>query len=140
MIGPLYRGNAMAQAMIDITRINHTAITTPRDVEAMHTFYCQHLGAERIKRDIPAEYEALIPGFWLQFDNGQVHVIQQPTPGEPGDPTGPHIAFYVRCLASAEQYLRAHSIRYQRIQDFIILSDPAGNTIELQQDPELADR
>ena len=126
--------------MIDITRINHTAITTPRDVEAMQTFYCQHLGAERISRDIPPEYEALIPGFWLQFENGQVHVIQQAEPGEPGDPTGPHMAFYVRCLASAEQYLKEKSIHYRRIQDFIIFADPAGNTIELQQEPELADR
>ena len=126
--------------MIEITRINHTAITTPRDVDKMQTFYCQHLGAERIKRDIPPQYEALIPGFWLQFDNGQVHVIEQAKPAEPCDPTGPHIAFYVRCLASAEQYLQQHALSYQRVQDFLILADPAGNTIELQQDPELAQR
>lgn len=122
--------------MIEITRINHTAINTPSDVEAMRAFYCQHLGANTIERDIPPEYQALIPGFWMQFNNGQVHVIEHAQKDGPRDPMGPHIAFYVRSLGAAEQYLNDQSIDYDRVNNFIFIADPAGNLIELQQDPD----
>lgn len=120
--------------MIKITRLNHTAINTPSDVEAMEQFYTQHLGARTIKRDIPEEFQDMIPGFWMQFSNAQVHVIQNSDNGA-GNPLGPHVAYYVENIEAAEQYLSAQGIRHQRVDNILFTSDPAGNTIEFQQDP-----
>lgn len=123
--------------MINITRINHSAINTAGDVEQLKAFYCGHLGAKTVARDIPPEYEDKIPGFWMQFDNGQIHVIGNAVAGGARNPLGPHIAYYVSALDDAERYLVENGIDYDRINEFILLSDPAGNTIELQQDPLL---
>jgi catechol 2,3-dioxygenase-like lactoylglutathione lyase family enzyme len=122
--------------MINITRVNHTALNTTSDVEEIKEFYCKHLGAETVPRDIPPEYEEKIPGFWMQFENGQVHIIKNSDPGGIRNPLGPHIAFYVSSLAETESYLKDNGVEYDRMNQFIFLSDPAGNTIELQQDPD----
>lgn len=100
----------------------------------MHDFYTNHLGVNTVKRDLPEELQELIPGFWMQFENGQVHIIEN-TDKTLGNPLGPHIAFYVEDLEAAEAYLKSESLTYQRLDMFIFLTDPAGNTVELQQDP-----
>lgn len=122
--------------MINITRINHNAING-EDAVAMEAFYTQHLNVNTVERDLPEELKAVIPGFWMQFDNGQVHMIQN-SDRSAGNPLGPHIAFYVTDLDAAEHYLQANDIAHQRLDFFIFLTDPAGNTVELQQDPDLA--
>lgn len=123
--------------MINITRINHSAINTAGDVEQMKAFYCGHLGAKTVPRDIPPEYEDKIPGFWMQFENGQIHVIGNPASGGGRNPLDPHIAYYVSSLEDAERYLAENSIDFDKIGGFVFVSDPAGNIIELQQDPLL---
>lgn len=119
--------------MIKITRINHTAING-EDAAAMQAFYTQHLNVQTVERDLPDEIKEIIPGFWMQFENGQVHMIQN-SDRTPGNPLGPHIAFYVEDLDAAEQYLISEGIEHARLDFFIFLTDPAGNTVELQQDP-----
>ena len=124
--------------MINITRLNHTAINTAGEVDELKTFYQKHFGVQTVPRDIPPEYEALIPGFWMQFDNGQVHVIKNDASGGLRNPMGPHIAYYVSVLNDARRHLDEMGIAYDMPNPkFIILSDPAGNTIELQQDPAI---
>ncbi|MBQ0719178.1 MAG: hypothetical protein KBT88_12475 [Gammaproteobacteria bacterium] len=135
--------------MIKITRLNHSAIGCRVDVEEMHRFYVDILGVNTSERDIPEHLAALIPGFWMQFPNGQVHVIQCDKPGEerkvlkelagkPGDPMGPHTAFYVEDIDAVETHLTANNIAYHRMDQFIFSSDPEGNTVEFQQDPEIS--
>ncbi len=134
--------------MIKITRLNHTALGSRAELEAMRHFYIDVLGVNTVKRDIPEQLEKLIPGFWMQFPNGQVHVIQCGKEGEErkvltelagkaGDPMGPHTAFYVEDIEAVETHLSTEGVEYHRMDQFIFSSDPAGNTVEFQQDPDI---
>lgn len=132
--------------MLKVTRINHTAIGTRAELDAMRHFYVEVLGVATVERDIPAKLADKIPGFWMQFPNGQVHVIQaDPATGAnaiPGmtchhaNPMGPHTAFFVADIEAAAQHLEANRIPFDRFDRFIFTSDPAGNTVEFQQDPD----
>lgn len=127
--------------MINITRINHTAINTADDVEPMQQFYTAHLGAKTVKRDIPEEFAALVPGFWMQFENGQVHVIKNAASAvsakdAPMNPMGPHIAFYVADIKATKQYLADNNMVCESVDEILFTRDPAGNVLEFQQDPD----
>lgn len=133
--------------MLRITRINHSAIGTRDQLEAMRQFYVDVLGVQTVARDIPAKLADRIPGFWMQFPNGQVHVIQS-DPGEannplPGmscrhaNPMGPHTAFFVADIEAAARHLEDCGIGFDRFERFIFTTDPSGNTVEFQQDPDL---
>ena len=124
--------------MINITRLNHTAINTPRDAGALQDFYRDHLNVEFAKRDIPEEFAALVPGFWMQFSNGQVHVIEHEAQeqGDAMNPMGPHVAFYVEDLHAVKDYIAAQQIPSTMVEDIVFIQDPAGNTLEFQQDPD----
>ena len=134
--------------MLKVTRINHTAIGTRAELDAMRHFYVDVLGVGTVERDIPAKLADRIPGFWMQFPNGQVHVIQSdPATGGnaiPGmtchhaNPMGPHTAFFVADIEAAARHLEANRIPFDRFDRFIFTSDPAGNTVEFQQDPDCA--
>lgn len=134
--------------MLRITRINHSAINTRDQLDAMRRFYVDVLGVQTVERDIPAKFADRIPGFWMQFPNGQVHVIQcDPDQGGeslPGmncrhaKPMGPHTAFFVADIDAAARHLEANGIAFDRFDRFIFTTDPSGNTVEFQQDPELA--
>lgn len=122
-----------------ITRINHAAINCHGKWEETRVFYTELLGLATTPR--PEFIEKAIGGCWLQLPNGQVHVIDAPFDGSPGAPVGPHLSYYVDDLAGAEAELASHGVRLSasmgegadRILWFV---DPAGNTVELQQDPE----
>ena len=122
--------------MINITRLNHVALNTPENAGELETFYTQHLSVKTVPRDIPEEFASVIPGFWMQFDNAQVHVIENSAEHSPGNPMGRHVAFYVDDLEATEAYLKDNGIEYQRMDQFVFACDPAGNTLEFQQDPE----
>lgn len=133
--------------MLRITRINHSAINTRDQLDAMRRFYVDVLGVQTVERDIPAKFADRIPGFWMQFPNGQVHVIQcdpgqggEPLPGmncQHANPMGPHTAFFVADIDAAARHLDANGIAFDRFDRFIFTTDPSGNTVEFQQDPEL---
>ena len=134
--------------MLRITRINHSAINTRDQLDAMRRFYVDVLGVQTAERDIPAKFADRIPGFWMQFPNGQVHVIQcdpgqgdEPLPGmtcQHANPMGPHTAFFVADIDAAARHLEANGVAFDRFDRFIFTTDPSGNTVEFQQDPELA--
>ncbi|MGK2914959.1 MAG: VOC family protein [Porticoccaceae bacterium] len=136
--------------MIKITRINHSAISTktPQELAEMERFYVGVLGMKTVERAIPEKLRNMVPGFWLQFGNGQIHVIQRDPAaqteamkgfeGQRRDPRGPHTAYFVEDIDAAEQHLIAEKIEYDRFSGFIFTADPAGNMVEFQQDPELA--
>ncbi|MBK8992944.1 MAG: VOC family protein [Gammaproteobacteria bacterium] len=121
-----------------ITRINHAALNVPAGVEDMERFYTGLLGIPTVPRDIPPEFAARIPGFWLQLGETQLHVIQAELKGVAREPTGRHIAFYVEDLEAAVATLAAEGVAHDRFGGVVFLADPGGNTIELQQDPRLA--
>ena len=84
-----------------ITRFNHAALHVGSGVEEMERFYTGVLGIPTVPRDIPPEFASRVPGFWMQLDNAQVHVIQAPLAGRPREPMGRHLAFYVEDLEAA---------------------------------------
>ena len=134
--------------MINITRVNHSAIASRTKMEEMRHFYEDLLGVTTVKRDIPEKLDKLIPGFWMQFPNGQIHVIgcddsgerkiMKEMAGKKGDPMGPHTAFYVEDIEATQKHLDDNDLEYFRMESFIFTSDPTGNTVEFQQDPDCA--
>ena len=132
--------------MINITRINHSAIASDAKLAEMKHFYEDVLGVTTVKRDIPEKLDKLIPGFWMQFPNGQIHVIacdpnserkvMKEMAGKKGDPMGPHTAFFVEDIGTVEKHLDDNNVEYFSMQGIIFSSDPTGNTVEFQQDPD----
>jgi len=118
-----------------ITRFNHAALNVPSGVDEMERFYSGVLGIPTVPRELPAGFAARVPGFWLQIGEAQVHVIESALEGRPREPVGRHIAFYVENLDEAVAELDAAGVACDRLGGFVFLADPAGNTIELQQDP-----
>ena len=84
--------------------------------------------------DIPG-----IPGHWHAVGEAQLHVVGAPPRGTRIDSTGHHFCVAVTDLGEAIAELDARGIEYQRAVQGegtvqIWIADPAGNTIELQQD------
>ena len=123
-----------------ITRLNHAAINVDGKWEETRAFYTGLMGMETTPR--PEIIEKSLPGCWLQFPNAQVHVIDAKLSGRPGEPIGPHVSYYVDDLAAAEQELEDAGVELTAAMGegptrVIWCTDPAGNTVELQQDPDL---
>jgi catechol 2,3-dioxygenase-like lactoylglutathione lyase family enzyme len=69
-----------------------------------------------------------------------VHAIGAPMKGELREPTGPHVSWYVADLDEAVDQLGARGIEMRVLGEgrerIVWVADPAGNTVEFQQDPE----
>lgn len=121
-----------------VTRLNHAAINVHGKWEACRDFYQEFMGIGTVDRGV---FENMIGGCWLQLPNGQVHVIDAEYDGSPGAPVGPHISYYVSDLDEAEREVRERGlepIAFGEAEKRILwVTDPAGNTVELQQDPEV---
>ena len=81
-----------------------------------------------------------VPGTWKGVGDLELHLVGAPPRGTPIDSTGNHYCLVVDDLDAAVAELDAQGIAYKRgvqgesnVQ--IWINDPAGNTIELQQDP-----
>lgn len=120
-----------------ITRVNHAALNIAAGITEVEHFYTRLLGIPTVPRQLPPEFAARVPGFWMQLGQTQVHIIQAPLEGRAREPVGPHLAFYVDDLDAAVAELGVAGIEFDRFGGFVFFSDPAGNTVELQQDPEL---
>lgn len=119
-----------------ITRVNHAALNIPAGIAEVEQFYTKLLGIPTVPRQLPPEFADRVPGFWMQLGNTQVHIIQAQLEGRAREPMGPHIAFFVDNLDQAVAELAAAGVEYDRFAGFVFFADPAGNTIEFQQDPE----
>jgi len=120
-----------------ITRFHHVSVNTnSTPLDAMVGFYRDVLGLSDLARpQIPG-----IPGHWHAVGDQELHLVGAPPNGTPIDSTGHHYCVAVTDLDAAIAELDEQGIVYQRgvqgagtVQIWII--DPAGNTIELQQDP-----
>jgi catechol 2,3-dioxygenase-like lactoylglutathione lyase family enzyme len=120
---------------VKVTRILHASVNVSGSLADNDRFYADLLGMARADRpEIPG-----IEGRWFGAGDGQVHLVDAPMAGLGIDPTGPHFCLGVDDLHAAVAELEARSVPYTRaaqgdvVQIWIV--DPAGNTIELQQDP-----
>ncbi len=117
-----------------VTRIQHASVNTGGRLEDARRFYADVLGLEPAPRpDLGVE------GDWFQAGAGaQVHLIDAPPFGAGIDPIGNHYCLMVDDLPSAIEELEDAGIEHLKFGDGVdtqvFLADPAGNTIELQQD------
>ena len=126
-----------------ITRINHAAVNIHGKVEEARQFYTGLLGLPEVSVQLPGRPplpKGTVPAFWLELGGFQLHAIGAPLRGEPREPSGPHVSWYVADLDEALAELAARGIETRVMGEgksrIVWLSDPAGNTVELQQDPE----
>jgi glyoxylase I family protein len=111
--------------------VHHVSINVD-DVEAALAFYVGSLGLT-VRDDRPAFG---FGGAWLDVGGQQVHLIEAKPPADQGQ----HFAILVDDLAATVAELRASGVTVSdpgpvgnNLQAF--LHDPAGNTVELHQQP-----
>jgi catechol 2,3-dioxygenase-like lactoylglutathione lyase family enzyme len=124
---------------VKVTRLHHVSVNTyGTSLDEVVAFYRDVLGlSDHTRPDIPG-----IPGHWHGLADQQLHLVGAPSRGAGPDPTGHHFCVTVDDLPAAISELDARSIPYvQGVQGEgtvqIWITDPAGNTIELQQDPSV---
>jgi len=135
---------------MQVTRILHAAVNVSGELEASERFYSEVLGlAAATRPEIPG-----VDGRWFTVGSGQVHLVDAPFAGSGIDPTGPHCCLAVADLDGALIELADRGIPFLRatqpagpdrgggpsgevevVQVWFV--DPAGHTIELQQDRPL---
>jgi catechol 2,3-dioxygenase-like lactoylglutathione lyase family enzyme len=135
---------------MQVTRILHAAVNVSGELEATERFYSEVLGLTPATRpEIPG-----VDGRWFTVGSGQVHLVDAPFAGSGIDPTGPHYCLAVTDLDGAQVELGERGVPFLRavqpgippeggsssgasdvVQIWFV--DPAGHTIELQQDRPL---
>jgi len=120
---------------VKVTRVQHVSVNVEHGLDAAVGFYTDVLGLERAARpDIPG-----VGGAWFTVDDAQLHLVDAPTGDAPIRPTDHHFCFYVEDLDGAVAELDARGVAYVRGRQGSVVqiwvTDPAGNTVELQQDP-----
>lgn len=122
-----------------VTRFAHVSVNangTPLD--EMVDFYRDVLGLDdKARPEIPG-----VPGHWHVVGDLELHLVgAAPTRGAI-DPTGHHYCVAVEDLDAAVAELEQRAIPYVRaLQGDVVqiwIADPAGNTVEIQQDRRLA--
>ncbi|HEX4434350.1 MAG TPA: VOC family protein [Acidimicrobiales bacterium] len=125
-----------------ITKFHHVSVNTQdAPLSDMVSFYDDLFGLDSKDRpDIPG-----VPGHWFHVADQELHVVGAAPRGTAIDSTGNHYCVAVEDLDKAILELEERKIPYQQavqgagtIQ--IWINDPAGNTIELQQDKTTAPR
>jgi catechol 2,3-dioxygenase-like lactoylglutathione lyase family enzyme len=119
-----------------VTRIGHVSVNVEGALDETQRFYTEVLGlGDRDRPDIPG-----VAGHWHELGGSELHLVDAAMRGNGIEPTGPHFCVLVDDLDAAIRELDSRGIEHLRaaqgdvVQIWII--DPAGNTIELQQDPE----
>ncbi len=119
-----------------VTGFSHASVNVHGVVEETLKFYREFMGLGELER--PANLR--IPGAWLQAGEAQIHLIGAEDDGRAGNPIGPHYAVLVEDLEQAVREIEAAGLQFLRIgkdqSSQVWITDPAGNTIELQQDPD----
>ncbi len=124
-----------------VTRVHHVSLNIGDvDLSEMVAFYRDVLGlSDEARPDIPG-----VAGHWLGIGDSQLHLVGASPLGLPIDPLGDHFCVSVDDLDLAVGELETSGIEYFRgVQDAdgpdggvvqIWFTDPAGHTIELQQE------
>ncbi len=117
-----------------VTRTLHHSVNVEGELDRSVEFYQRHF-------HMPDEDRPHIPGIaghWFDTGNAQLHLVDAPTGPGPIRPAGPHVCVAVADLDEAVAELEAAGIPYvegaQGTTIQIWFADPAGNTIEIQQE------
>ena len=120
-----------------VTRTLHHSFNVEGQLAATTEFYRRLLGMSDDPRpEIPG-----VEGHWFGIGGVQLHLVDAPAGDGPIRPSGPHVCFAVSDLEAAIAELERDGVPYVRgaqgttVQ--IWFTDPAGNTVEIQQDIDL---
>ena len=117
-----------------VTRVGHVSVNVEGSLDETRRFYADVLGLGDVPRpDIPG-----VAGHWHGIEDVELHLVDAPAAGRGIDPTGPHFCVYVDDLDAAIRELDDRGIPHlDGAQGEVIqiwITDPAGNTVELQQE------
>jgi catechol 2,3-dioxygenase-like lactoylglutathione lyase family enzyme len=119
---------------VRVTRTLHHSVNVEGELAPSVEFYRRHF-------HMPDEDRPHIPGIeghWFATGNAQLHLVDAPAGPGPIRPAGPHVCFAVADLDEAIAELQEAGIPYvegaQGTTVQIWFADPAGNTIEIQQE------
>jgi catechol 2,3-dioxygenase-like lactoylglutathione lyase family enzyme len=119
-----------------VTRFHHVSVNVNgTEVEELVGFYRDVLGlGDKPRPEIPG-----VAGHWHTVGDQELHLVGARPSGAGIDTTGNHYCVAVDDLDSAVAELEGRGIEYVRAVQGegtvqIWIADPAGNTIELQQD------
>ncbi len=119
-----------------VTRFHHVSVNTNgASLDELVGFYRDVFGLnDQSRPEIPG-----IPGHWHTVGDQELHLVGAPASGATVDPTGNHYCVAVDDLDGAIAELEARGIEYARAVQGehtvqVWIADPAGNTIELQQE------
>jgi catechol 2,3-dioxygenase-like lactoylglutathione lyase family enzyme len=122
---------------VRVTRILHHSVNVEGGLADCVDFYRRFDLPDLSRPEIPG-----IDGHWFGAGPAQVHLVDAPEGEAAIRPTGPHVCFGVDDLDAAIGELERDRVPYLRgAQGEVVqiwVTDPAGNTIELQQDPAFA--
>jgi catechol 2,3-dioxygenase-like lactoylglutathione lyase family enzyme len=123
---------------VKVTRTLHHSVNVEGHLDETVAFYRRLLELDSDARpEIPG-----VAGHWFDAGNAQLHLVDADAGTQPIQPTGPHVCFAVEDLPAAITELEEAGIPYvEGAQGTVVqiwFVDPAGNTIEIQQDLELA--
>ncbi len=117
-----------------VTRTLHHSVNVEGHLDECTEFYQRLL-------ELPDDARPVIPGIdghWFGVGNAQLHLVDADAGPNVIQPAGPHVCFAVADLDEAVAELERAGIRYvEGAQGTVIqiwFADPAGNTIEIQQE------
>ncbi|MGA2836111.1 MAG: VOC family protein [Acidimicrobiales bacterium] len=117
-----------------VTRTLHHSVNVEGRLDECVEFYSTLL-------QLPDEARPVIPGVaghWFAAGDVQLHLVDADAGSQTIRPSGPHVCFAVADLDAAIAELERGQIPYVRgaqgpvVQIWFV--DPAGNTVEIQQD------
>ena len=122
---------------MQVTRVLHVSVNVDGALDATDAFYGELFGlSPKARPEIPG-----VAGRWFGVGSTELHLVDAAAGPGPIRPTGNHFCVAVADLDGAIRELDARGIRYARgAQGDVVqiwIADPAGNTIELQQDRDL---
>jgi catechol 2,3-dioxygenase-like lactoylglutathione lyase family enzyme len=126
---------------IKVTRMFHAAVNTAGRQEECRRFYTDFLGLPEVPVDLPglSVDPADLPIFWVEKQGVQLHVISSPKSGDTIDPVGNHVSWFVEDIDAAVAEIESRGLEMKAMGEgrgrIVWILDPAGNTMELQQDP-----
>jgi catechol 2,3-dioxygenase-like lactoylglutathione lyase family enzyme len=119
---------------VKVTRTLHHSVNVEGQLDETVAFYRRLL-------ELDDESRPVIPGVdghWFAAGQIQLHLVDADEGPQAIKPTGPHVCFAVEDLAAAIAELEESGIPYvEGAQGAVVqiwFVDPAGNTIEIQQD------
>jgi catechol 2,3-dioxygenase-like lactoylglutathione lyase family enzyme len=120
-----------------VTRTLHHSVNVAGSLDDSVAFYRRLLSLpDEARPDIPG-----VEGHWFSAGDVQLHLVDAPTGSGPIQPTGPHVCFAVSDLDHAIAELERAGVPFVRGAQGTVVQiwfvDPAGNTVEIQQETVL---